>query len=233
MEGYRALILDAVFPRRCVSCSEYGAWCCDACFEKIERVHRDPCVKCGLLNEHECDGEETPLDALIVIGFYHDPILRALLHALKYHSATELREEFTRLIRQAVQDRNRPWPWAGESSLALQAVIASPDRIRSRGFDQAELIRDILKQELLPWATPSQLLLRSNTESAQADLEVGILRTANVKGIFSLFAGSTVPEAVLLIDDVYTTGSTMKEAARILKAAGTKRIYGFAIAMGK
>lgn len=231
MEGYRALITEAVFPRRCINCHAYGAWCCDTCSTKIERVHRDPCVRCGSLTEHECEAPQPPLDALVAIGFYHDPILRGLIHSLKYHGATDFMQEFSRLIREAASSRNRPWPWAGETALSLQAVIGSPDRLLSRGFDQAELVRDVVRQELLPWATPLSLLFRREGQQAQADLAPGPLRSANVQGHFSV--ASNAPEAILLIDDVYTTGSTMNEAARILKAAGAKRVYGFAVAIGK
>lgn len=231
MDGYRALILDAVFPRRCVNCHAYGAWCCDPCHARIERVHRDPCVRCGSLTEHECEAPQPPLDALVVIGFYHDPLLRTLIHSLKYHGATDFKQEFSQLIRDAASTRNRPWPWAGETSLALQAVVGSPRRIRDRGFDQAELIRDALNEELLPWAIRLSALKRSDGERAQADLDPGPLRQANVSGHFSV--ASAVPKTVLLIDDVYTTGSTMNESARILKAAGAERVYGFAVAIGK
>ena len=233
MEGYRALILDAVFPKRCLSCNVFGAWCCEDCLANVELTHRDPCVRCGTLTEHECTTQDTSLDGLIVIGFYHDPILRELLHSLKYHSATELGETFASLIRFATHDRNRPWPWAGEKGLALQAVVGSPDRIRARGFDQAEIIRDLVKRELLPWAKASSLLVRGSAPSVQADLEPGPLRNANVQGIFSVTQNGVPPEAVLLVDDVYTTGSTMKEAARVLKRAGVQRVYGFAMAIGK
>lgn len=174
----------------------------------------------------------TPLAAVIACGFYHDKTLRGLIHGLKYESATCVLPSIGALLRRVRVDRRDPWPWAGETSLAIQPLICSPLRIRGRGFDQTELIRDFVIREIAPWARPASLLVRRASKDPQADLPVGSLRAANVRGAFSVASHQPIPEAVILVDDVFTTGSTMREAARVLAEAGVKRIYGFAVAMG-
>lgn len=220
MEGYRALILDAVFPRRCVSCGTYGSWCCERCHARIEIVRTDP--------------RDEALDGLVVAGFYHDPILRELIHGVKYDGATECADAFVPVLQRLRRERGNPWPWAGETALAIQPVIGSEVRVRERGFDQAVLIADLVRSELLPWASATDLLARRSAQSSQAELEPGPLRHANVHGVFHVRSDMRdLPASVLLIDDVYTTGATMHDAARALREAGVARVYGFALAMGR
>jgi predicted amidophosphoribosyltransferase len=234
VEGYRALILDAVFPRRCVTCGAYGNWCCDPCLSKIELVRRDPCARCFSLKvEHECETDAEAFDGMVVGGFYHDPTLRALIHGLKYHSAHELMEEIARFLRRMRSERNAPWPWAGEKEIAVQPLIGSERRIRERGFDQAVAIGDAVIQEIIPWATSISALERAPSLAAQVEIEPGPLRSANVAGTFRFLSNAPIPSTVLLVDDVCTTGSTMRDAARAFRAAGVKRVYGFAVAAGK
>ncbi len=232
MEGYRALIVEALFPSRCVACGADGVWCCDECQSAIELVRVDPCAGCGsLVREHVCE-TDSRLDGLVVIGFYHDPRLREVIHGLKYQSATCLLPVVSELVLRYRDERIQPWPWAGESTLGLQAVVGSADRVRKRGFDQAELLRDVIIESCIPWGQPMSLLTRGNALRAQAELEASELRRANVLGAYSAIPGQPYPEAVVLVDDVFTTGSTMREAARVLRQTGVKRVYGFALALG-
>lgn len=229
--------LDAVFPPNCAVCGRDGVWFCEECLSLVELVKRDPCSRCGSLKlEHDCAHAgviHELLQGLAAVGYYHDPRLRKLLHALKYQYATCLLPSVGDLLRRYKNMRSQSWPWAGESALALQAVVGAPKRIRTRGFDQAEQIRDLVKRELIPWAEIISLLGRSFSVEAQADLEPGPLRQANVCGVFKCVAPSSdVPEVVVLVDDVFTTGSTMFEAARVLRSAGVKRVYGLVLAIG-
>lgn len=125
-----------------------------------------------------------------------------------------------------------PWPWAGESSFAIQPVPASPARVRARGFDQASLIADALQRTIIPWGDRVDILVRSGNATPQASLEHGPLRRANIAGAFQV-KPVPVPHSVLLVDDVLTTGSTMGEAARTLRQAGAEQVFGFAVAVGK
>lgn len=183
---------------------------------------------------HVCSQQgRTELASLVTVGFYHDPRLRALIHRLKYDSSTCLLPSIAQLLSRWKHERLQTWPWAGTSSIHLQPVPATPERIRARGFDQAELITDMVQEQLIPWGVRGpNLLQRSSSLQAQVDVESGPLRQANVQGAFSVDASQAIPETILLIDDVYTTGATMKEAAKVLSAAGATSIYGFALALG-
>lgn len=226
------LALDVIFPPCCVGCHKMGDWCCSSCLDRIERIVSDPCPRCGSLRKHDCDAPRSPLCSVIACGFYHDKTLRGLIHGLKYESATCVLPSIGALLRRVRVDRRDPWPWAGEQTLAVQSVVCSPHRVHARGFDQTELIRDLAIREITPWAHSTSLLVRRQSKDPQADLPVGSLRAANVRGAFAVLPHQPIPESVLLVDDVFTTGSTMRESARVLADAGVKRIYGFALAVG-
>lgn len=230
-------ILDAVFPPHCVACNKNtrsGCWFCEDCLESIELIQTDPCSACGSVKrEHGCKrAGDVQLTSLTSIGYYHDPRLRALIRALKYRYVTKLAPSLHALIRRYAETRRDTWPWAGEKAIAIQAVIGAPERIRECGFDQAAVVGECLKRTVVPWGADASILSRSSSMSAQADLAPGTLRQANVKGAFIIRKDAEIPEAVILTDDVFTTGATMQEAARVLRAAGVKRVYGFTLALG-
>lgn len=222
---------EAVFPTHCVSCSSWGEWWCGDCRSKVELIRRDLCPRCGRVgSEHECALTIDDVDALLATGFYHDPVFRSVVTALKYKGATCLVPSLAQHLAAWKAERVTPWPWAGETSLSIQHVPASPKRVRERGFDQASLVADLVRSELIPWAETSSVLTRRDGGEAQASLVPGPLRSANIHGVFSV--SGPAPPVVLLVDDVLTTGSTLNEAARLLRQAGAKRIYGFALAVG-
>lgn len=225
-------MLDVVLPPFCVGCRAVGDWCCTSCFDRIERLVADPCPRCGSLRSHTCESPHTPLAAVVAAGFYHDRTLRGLIHGLKYESATCVLPSLAALLRRMRCDRRDPWPWAGETALVVQPVVCAPSRVRSRGFDQTDYVRELVMREIAPWASPASLLVRRSAHGPQADLPVGPLRAANVYDAFTIASKQPIPDAVLLVDDVFTTGATMREAARVLSGVGVRRIYGFALAMG-
>jgi len=207
---------DFLFPARCVSCFTYGSWWCEACCEKVET--RPVKVFEGL-------------DGFFCLGFYHDPVLRAAIHGLKYRGGRCLLPAIVDFADR-VCDQGQYFPWKGEASLSVQALPTDAFRLRERGFDQAVLLRDALLPILHSGARSGNVLRRSGQRMAQAGIEDETLRVANIANVFEIKSGARVPEVVLLLDDVTTSGATMGEAARILRQAGVKRVYGFALALG-
>ncbi len=225
-------VIESLFPTRCVSCREGGDWWCAACRTQAGYVFRDPCASCAsLVREHSCERSDA-LDGLTAAGFYHARTLRDMLQALKYHGVRCVLPSVRIFFHEWKEQRLDPWPWVGVSALAIQHLPAAVNRVRERGFDQAIMFTEIVCQEIVPWAVRVDLLVRSSSATTQASLVHGSLRDANIRGAFSIHAGSIVPSEILLVDDVVTTGSTMREAARILRAAGAQKVYGIAFAVG-
>jgi len=230
-ERWTDRIWDLVFPPFCVACGAAGSWWCRSCLGSAQLVVCPLCPDCGSWKvEHACP-RRLGLDGLVACGYYHDPKLRAVLQALKYRGVERLvpgLSEFLRVWRAA---RRGPWPWSDASGISIQPLIGAPSSVRARGFDQAEILAQLLKATFVPWAAEADLLVRRGSLAPQAKLAAG-LRPANVAGAFSVRRGSVVAKNLILVDDVVTSGATLAEAAKVLRAAGAERIFGFALALG-
>lgn len=222
---------DAVFPPFCVACSAEGSWWCAGCRATVQLIKPALCPGCGSRKAQHACPRRLGLDGLVACGYYHDARLRAALRSLKYRGIIRLQPSLSEFLRDWQAARCGPWPWAGAAGLAIQPLIAAPKSVRARGFDQAAVLAGLVRRLFVPWAAETSVLVRRDSLTPQAKLAVG-LRPANVSGAFLVRPGAPLPESVLLVDDVVTSGATLNEAARVLRAAGVKRIFGFALALG-
>jgi len=202
--------LDVIYPPTCLSCEHEGAWVCASCLQRISFFSSE--------------------EEIVVLGYYAHPLVRALLTRLKYHAARCLLPPLTALVRRFRFERREAWPWAREERLLLCAIPSDEKRVRERGIDHTERLKEIVHLELVPWATKSNILRRKRRVNQNANLPHNQTRVINVREAFEVTQKINV--AVLLIDDVYTTGATWNEAARVLTEAGASKVYGFVFAKG-
>jgi len=206
MFPFSRTILDFFFPPFCVGCGKDGAWLCQACLLSIPLLEAS--------------------DTQIALSPYAHPTTRKLVTNLKYKSAICLRESL-----QAVLERyKREQPLPDWQAIMITSVPASEKRLRERGVDQATLIADLLKETWYPDAARSDLLKRIKHTLPNAKLEDERARQGNVGGAFAPLG--QISGTVILVDDVYTSGATMKECARVLKEAGATDVKLFTIARG-
>lgn len=223
---------EVLFPVRCVVCAAEGEWWCAECRAAVEKVPRDPCPACASTQvSHVCE-MSSDLSGLVVTGFYHDRALRCAIHGLKYRGARELLAVIRAHMSSWRAARSSPFPWVDAEHVAIQPLPTSPGRARERGYDQACLLATLVADTILPGAEAINVLRRHTNDIAQATVDSHELRQVNVRDSFYLLSHSAVPPVVLLVDDVVTSGSTMREAARVLKVGGAERVYGFALAVG-
>ena len=117
--------------------------------------------------------------------------------------------------------------WQGQ---ALVPIPVHPSRLRQRGYNQAALLcRELSQRSGLP--VREDILIRSRKTTYQRTLD-DRSRRENLQGAFTAGDGQ-IPERIVLVDDIYTTGSTMHEAARTLLAAGGKQVYALSVCIGK
>ncbi len=152
---------------------------------------------------------------LVSLGRYAGPLRRAV-RALKYGGSREVAGALGARLAAGV-----PPAWAPQ---AVCAVPLHAGRERRRGYNQAELLARALAAELKVPCRP--LLRRTRATRQQARLHADE-RRANLEGAFE--ATGRAPLRVLLVDDVLTTGSTLTECERVLRAAGAERVF-FAVA---
>jgi len=226
-------LLDFLFPKTCLGCGKAGKYLCDTCLEKLEQ----PKLICPVCERPQPLGETHgrcktghSLDGLVYFYNYQG-IIREAIHKLKYRYVTDLAIELeNQIIKQFDIPESNFTLIRRRISLSRPVLIPIPlfwYRENRRGFNQAGLFgQAIAKHFNLPFR--EQILVRTKPNVSQTKLSYK-KREENVKDIFSVRT-SHVPPSLLLIDDVWTTGATMKEACRVLKDAGAKEVWGIAIA---
>ena len=199
---------DALWPPRCLACGDPGAAgrdLCAACADELvpPRVVRVP-----------------PLARIVAASRYEPPIDR-LLPRFKFHGDLAAGRLLAQLLADVASTAPRPD--------ALVPVPLHRRRLRERGYDQAlELARPLAKALALPLAKDA--LVRRRATTPQTDLG-GRARRRNLEGAFAV--RGPLPAHVALVDDVLTTGTTLAEAARTLRAAGVERVDAWVVAISE
>lgn len=215
--------VDAAMPQRCLLCGGASgtASVCDACGDELPRLPPTSCPQCALPSPGglcgRCLRRSPAFDASRALLAYAFPTDR-LIQALKYRGRLGLAGYFSRLIVDA-------WP-----PPAVDCVVAVPMHargLRERGFNQAmELARPLARAWALPLLTDA--LHRVGDGPPQASL-AGRVRRRNVYGAF-VCDEPLAGRAVLVVDDVMTTGATLDAIARCVRRAGATRVENLVVA---
>ena len=218
------LTLDTIFPPRCVGCGQRGHWLCPACLRRVERLTLPLCAVCGHPSDpagaaHGC-GRST-LTSISAAGVYAGP-LRDAVHALKYTGRHGVAATLAELLAPALA------PLVREGDL-LVPVPLHPSRQRERGYNQAAIVASELRY-LLPLELESGALRRTRATADQVTLS-GEQRARNVRGAFAVAGDGVTGRRIWLLDDVYTTGATLRAGAQALRAAGASEVRGAVVAL--
>ncbi|MFH1366946.1 MAG: ComF family protein [Patescibacteria group bacterium] len=212
----KKFLLDLIFPVFCVDCNKEGEWLCVRCLKKIKFKEPFLPLKNG-----------SGLNGLIIMADYQNETVKQVIHLLKYNFAYDLRTAIGSLLADFIKKSRINFP-------AQTLVIPIPlhkKRLRWRGFNQAQIIGEELAK-IFSFKVSIDNLRRIKYTQPQVELDAKA-RKNNIIDAFMLHNPLEISgQSVILIDDVYTTGSTMKEAAKVLKKAGTKEVIGFVIAKG-
>lgn len=223
-------LFNLIFPTRpgCQLCGGPGAEAvCSHCQEWLARWAGQPkCLVCGrpLTGRdrgpkcRECYRQRPPFVLARAAGPYEGPLKQAV-HRLKYFGQKSLAPVLAELMLQAIQ--RQPQMLAAEVVLP---VPISPGRLRRRGFNQAELLaREVARGLGLPLL--SRVLVKHVETPPQTGL-TGVQRRQNLQGSFKVTApGELKDKKILLLDDVFTTGSTVSVIADLLRQQGAGEIF--------
>jgi ComF family protein len=179
------------------------------------------CLVCGIPfagagNDHVCGACSTspPRFDAARAALAYEGVGRDLIHSFKYRNKTHLRRPLALLTLERVSEFIR-----SRRSDLIMPVPLHRKKLSNRGFNQAVLLGEIISQRL-EMPLDRHNLRRIRWTEPQVNLAAGD-RRANVKGAFAIHDAELVKGCrVLLVDDVLTTGSTVDECAKVLKAAG-------------
>jgi len=219
-------LLNLIFPKTCLGCGKEGKYICENCLARVRSL-KPACPYCEKASidgfTHVKCRKKYGLDGLTSIWDYEGVIKKAIL-ALKYKYSTEAGHELCSLFIHELKNSNL---------IKEETLVPIPihwHRENVRGFNQSIEIGKIVASEM-GWKFVPDLLVKEKSTASQAALSVEE-RKKNLRGAFSLNPSYTLNpnSSVLVFDDVFTTGSTLKEAAKVLKHAGVKKVWGLTVA---
>lgn len=204
-------LLGVFFPRKCPFCGKLTGktLLCETCGAALPR--------CEEVRQGADFGRCTaPL-------YYEGPVRDAIL-AFKFKAKLGGLDAFGRLMAQTAAER-----YSGEFD-AITWVPVSKKRLKKRGFDQA---RYLTASMCVDWhVAPLETLRKMTDNPPQSGLEDAAARRANVLGVYEAVSPEQFAEKrLLLVDDICTTGATLGECARALKAAGAAEVLCLTLAM--
>ena len=172
-----------------------------------------------------CRGDGVkPFDRIVALGLFEEPV-RALIHAVKYHRAWPLAE----YLADCLLERERAKALLTETHVLVPMPL-HPLRQMSRGYNQASLLAERLGHSC--GVKRADALIRVRHTETQTHFHSRAKREANLKDAFALRSDRHVRgKHVVLIDDVMTSGATLRAAARVLKQAEPASLSAMVIAV--
>ncbi len=231
----KAAVLGILFPRRCPVCSRIappGAVpVCPECLEALSWVRPPLCLSCGkeIVSADaeyclDCSRRPRTFEGGMALLNYNAAAARSMAQ-IKYSNRREYLDFYAEAVWHRLGRRIRRL----EPQLLLPVPI-HPDRRRARGFNQAEeLARRLSIFFCIPVDT--RTLRRTRNTLPQKDLSPAE-RLHNLEQAFTAAPLPPHIHTVLLVDDIYTTGSTMEACARALKRVGIRRVYCLSLCIG-
>lgn len=225
--SYLSTLVRLIFPERCLGCKKTGSYLCANCLDRLPPA--EPIVD---------------LPALTCFD-YHDKRIKRAIWLLKYKGITSLTPLFARLIYdkliEQLADEVNILPGLGNNWLVMPIPL-SRERTRERGYNQASLIaRELVKLAPTNLELAENILIKIKHTPTQVSIPNRRERLNNLKDAFALTIDhhnrpswpiNLQGRRIILVDDVITTGATMREAMKVLKHAGTRTVLAVAIAHG-
>lgn len=239
MKIYKEHLHHLLFPPRCPFCDKVlfssiflaPEPICSECGRKLQYVREPVCKKCGkpLSDErqercHDCTRHLRAFAQGKALWIYQGAVKESI-YRFKYHGREEYARCYGREMARVYGD------WIGRCGIdALVPIPLSKRRLRRRGFNQAELVaREVGRCTGIPVC--GRLLRRVRDTRAQKELNEEE-RKNNLKKAFKTMENKVQLNHILLIDDIYTTGSTMHEAAEELKRGGAGEVFCLSVSIG-
>jgi ComF family protein len=232
-------LVDLVYPKICLACkNKLGVAAidnliCRQCWNKVKRNLPPFCHCCGRnlrtagFTKNICLGclrKKLHFDRAYSPCVY-EGVIKELIHAFKYSGKDYLGLPLSRLMNDFIREYNLPI----NDMDFIVPVPLHKTRLREREFNQAQILSQYISREFKKEVL-SDCLYRHRHTKPQAELEINE-RTLNVAGSFSVSSNDNLKgKNIILVDDVFTTGATVSEAASVLKGAGVNIVFVLTLA---
>lgn len=230
MGRFLEIVLDLLFPRRCPFCGEISDGICERCRKKVTIIAQPCCYRCGRplkKEEREFCGDCAVHKHYFRQGrslYPYEKEAKNAVYAAKYQNKREYLDYFAREMAENFQKELDLW----NPEIVLSIPMHKKD-FAKRGYNQAEILARQFGEES-GLAVCTDVLRKVRRTASQKEMDYR-QRRKNLQGAFDVDAkyldhnGKLPWKRVLLTDDIYTTGSTLDEAAKVLRAYGAEAVF--------
>jgi len=241
-KGLASGVVSLFLPADCKICGQAleplnFSYICENCWDRVKLLKMPHCSRCAkpfpasLASREissllcaECSQDSSPFKKIFAPTLY-EGVMKEAIHLLKYRRKKGIMKRLEKILKVYFFQTDLPFS-------KFDLVVPVPlhrKKLKERGFNQAELLAKVI-------ATHFGLkLVKNNLQKVKATKSQTSLskkkRIENIKGAFQFRNKDKFrAKKILLVDDVYTTGTTVREAARVLKKARVREVYIFTLA---
>lgn len=238
MKGYVKSFLELLYPEKntCFICNVYDSsiddkYICSDCEKKLIKIVPPLCIKCSKPIDYasdclcpDCNVYEKSFEAA-KSPFSYEGIIKECIYNFKYYNKPYFYKFFGNLLLRYMNEINYT------NFDFITSVPLHKSKMRTRGYNQSQLLAKYMSDKLsIPYADVLKRTVKTTKQSQQSKDE----RKKNLKGAFAIKYPHTNTKiknrSVLLVDDVYTTGSTADECSNTLLNFGVSKVYVITIA---
>ena len=215
LKNIKKFILDIFFPSFCVGCKKEGAFLCKKCKEKI------------YINKYPCSlPKKSKIKKIYCATDYHQKNIEKLIHSFKYKFIKDTKNELSEIIIKHLELSE----FKKTKNQILIPVPLHKKRLKWRGFNQSEILASEIGKKLNIPVSANVIFKIKNTET-QTQQKSKKDRIKNIKGAFIIKNENIIKDKdVILVDDVFTTGATLKECSKQIQKAKPKSIEAIVVA---
>ena len=238
MKGILRRTVNALYPPVCPACGEIsvnaagGGVICETCRKQLKYIGGLRCLRCGKpvtaeSVEYCFDCAHTAHAFTQGVGIWsYTEEMKASMYRFKYQNKREYAAVYAKELQAECGEVIRSW-----EAEALIPVPLHLSKLRSRGYNQAEVLADAIGMQMgIPVDT--SVLERCRKTLPQKELN-DQERFRNLEKAFKIVGNVVKYKKIILVDDIYTTGATIDACAKQLLAAGAQKIYYAAVCIGK